>query len=129
MRNRNQWLALVAAMLAATANAETPAEQLARIEAETAVLKARARKVDVQAQIAAKQAEIAARNAEARRNAPPPGADGPMLRAIEGIGDRLYATIELPHRGTFDVRAGDTLADGSRVVSVRPGEVVLETTS
>jgi len=115
------------AFAADAAHAETTAELLTRIEAETAVLKARARKAEVQAQIAGKQAEIATRVAEARRASPPPSSDGPWLRAIEGVGDHLFATIELPNRVTSDVREGDRLADGTRVVSIHPTEVLLET--
>lgn len=130
MRNSPHLHLLAACVLAvATAHAETPAEQLTRIEAETAVLKATARKAEVQAQISSKRAEIAQREAEARRNAPVQGADGPQLRGIEGVGGILYATLELPQRGTMDVSAGDRLADGSRVVSIRPNEVVIETAS
>jgi type IV pilus biogenesis protein PilP len=126
MRNR-YWLALAATTLVhALAQAETPAQQLTRIESETAVLKARARKAEVQAQIAGKRAEIAARNAEARRvNAAPPP-EMAVLRGVEGVGDAMYATLELPHRGTVDVAAGDRLPDGSKVLSIRHNEVVIQ---
>lgn len=126
MRN-SQWLAALAAcLLTQTALcAETAAEQLRRIEAETAVLKARARKAEVQAQLANKRAEIAARNAEARRVAPP--SEEPQLRGIEAIGDTWYATLALPGRSPVDLRLGDKLSDGSRVTAIRPSEVVLQT--
>ena len=100
------------------------AARLTRIESETAVLKAQARKAEVQAQIAAKQAETAARHAEARRSAPQRQA--PMLRGIDGVGDTLYATLELPDQGLLDVHAGDKLPDGSKVVSVRANGVTLQ---
>lgn len=127
MRNSHHLTVLAACAMAFTpAQAETTAQKLTRIEAETAVLKATARKAEVQAQISMKRAEIAQRDAETRRTAPQ-AAEAPQLRGIEGVGGRLYATLELPHRGTMDVAAGDRLPDGSRVVSIRPNEVVMET--
>src|SRR3990170_2748156 len=102
MRNSPCLLALAAMLACAGAQAETTAEKLTRIEAETAVLRATARKAEVQAQIANKQAEIADRRAQAQRNAPSSITEGPQLRGIEGMGDKLYATLELPHRGTVD---------------------------
>lgn len=130
MRN-NHWLVLAACAIAAQGAlaGESTAQQLTRIEAETAVLKARARKVEVQAQIANKNAEIAARNAESRRINEQPSAspNTPMLRAVDGLGGVLYATLDMPNGGSVDVRAGDRLSDGSRVLSVQPREVVLET--
>jgi type IV pilus biogenesis protein PilP len=130
MRNSPCLLALVACVLSpAPAWSETIAETLTRLEAETAILKANARKAEVQAQIAGKQAEIANRRAEARRSTPDASSAAPQLRGIEGVGERLYATLELPNRGTVDVRAGDRLPDGTRVVAIKPNEVELETSS
>ncbi len=125
MRN-SHWLALAACLISQTAVcAETAAQQLTRIEAETAVLKARARKAEVQAQLANKRAEIAARNAEVRRSTPPP--EEPQLRGVDAIGETWYATVALPGRSPVDLRVGDKLSDGSRVTAIRPSEVVLET--
>ena len=129
MRNSPCLLALAALLACAGARAESTAEKLTRIEAETAVLKATARQAEVQAQIASKHAEIANRRAEAQRNVPSSISEGPQLRGIEGMGDKLIATLELPHRGTVDVRAGDRLADGSRVLAVLPNAVELLTAS
>nr|WP_246312309.1 type IV pilus biogenesis protein PilP [Aquabacterium terrae] len=111
----------------AVSAAPPAADELARIESETAVLKARARKVDVQAQIAGRQAEIATREAETKRAVNGTTGERPVLYAVEGIGSVLFATLELSNQKMIDVRAGDMLADGSRVVSIRPNEVVLET--
>lgn len=124
MRNKS-WLALLAAsVLHGAAWSDTPAEQLTKIEAETALLKARERKVEVQAKIAGKQAEIATRQAEVRRVAASQSAQ-PVLRAIEGVGDTLYATLELSGDGLVDAHAGDTVA-GYRVLAVKPDHVLLE---
>jgi type IV pilus biogenesis protein PilP len=104
---------------------ETSAEKLTRIEAETAVLKARERAVEVEAQIAAKHVEIATKRAESERIGAAAMIQQPILRGIDGVGGRLYATLELPRRGTIDVTDGDTLSDGTRVISVHPREVIL----
>jgi type IV pilus biogenesis protein PilP len=132
MRNSLWWMAGTAFMACVSLHgvsrgAETTAEQLTEIEAETALLKAHERRAEVQAQIAGKEAEIAARHAERRRSEVAEPEAAPVLRGVEGIGKRLYATLELPHRGTIDVTTGDTLADGSRVTAVHAREVELQT--
>jgi len=125
MRN-SPWLAVLALSVLPGAAwcADTPAQQLTKIEAETALLKARERKIEVQAQIAGKQAEIASKQAEAQRVSASQGGQ-PVLRGIEGIGDTVYATLDVPHQGQIDVHAGDTVA-GYRVVAVKPDHVMLE---
>jgi type IV pilus biogenesis protein PilP len=135
MRN-SHWLGLAACVIAQAAMAapaaSTPASnsgaarRLTAIEAETAVLKAQQRKLEVQAQIATKQAEIAAREGEARRAALVRAGEAPVLRGIDGVGKRLFASVEVPGYGMLDVGAGDKLPDGSRVVSVGTGEIVIE---
>src|SRR5690349_6972907 len=103
MRN-DIWLGLLACALAhMPARAETHAERLTRIEAETAVLKARDRNMDVQAHIAGKQAEIASKRAEtaskraeAQRIEQASMGGKPILRGIDGVGATLYATLEMP---------------------------------
>lgn len=126
MRNSLRVVLAAGLVLHLGCHAATPAEDLARIEADTAVLKARERHAEVQAQIANKQAEIANRRAEMRRAESDAGPGLPVLTAVEGIGQKLYATLELPGGSSVDVSAGDQLPDGSRVVTVRPNEVVLE---
>ncbi|HEX6705200.1 MAG TPA: type IV pilus biogenesis protein PilP [Albitalea sp.] len=98
--------------------ADSTAESLTRIEAETAVLKARARKMEVQAQIASKQAEIAKLTA-------PAVAGDPTVRSVEGMGSKLYATLQLENGTAMDVRAGDVLPNGMKVESIGPNEVIV----
>lgn len=99
------------------------AADLTQLEAETTLLKARARKLDVQAQIANRQAEIG-RLAAAASTAP--AAADPTVRAIEGIGTPLYATLQLANGSLVDVKAGDVLAHGLKVVSVARGAVLVQ---
>lgn len=82
------------------------------------MLKARARKVEVQAEIAAKQAEIA-------RLALPARHGDPTVRSVEGVGSRNWATLQLANGSTIDVRVGDTLPNGMVVESVGANEVVV----
>jgi type IV pilus biogenesis protein PilP len=126
MRNSPWWLLLAGVVAHAGANAESAAEQLTRIESETALLKARERKLEVQAQIAGREAEIAARRADIHRSVQPWTSSDPLLRGIDGVGEKLFATLEMPNRGLVEVRRGDTLSDGSRVSAIRPGEVIIE---
>jgi type IV pilus biogenesis protein PilP len=119
---RNDKKALLAlcsmAVACAAAAADTTAESLTRIEAETAVLKARARKIEVQAQIASKKAEIAKLTAPAQ-------AGDPTVRSIEGVGSRVYATVQLENGSAMDVRTGDVLPNGMKVESIAANEVVV----
>ncbi|UTY59687.1 type IV pilus biogenesis protein PilP [Massilia sp. erpn] len=98
------------------------AADLTQLEAETTLLKARARKLDVQAQIATREAEIGRLAASSTA----PAAGNPTVRAIEGVGTPLYATLQMHHGGQVDVKAGDVLPDGLKVVSVARGAVLVQ---
>jgi type IV pilus biogenesis protein PilP len=118
-------LALAAALwlvLPGAAQAQnSTAADLTLLEAETTLLKARARKLDVQAQIATRQAEIG------RLAAPAAGAGANItVRAIEGIGTPLYATLQLDNGEMVDVKGGDVLANGLKVVSVTRDAVTVQ---
>lgn len=112
-------------LIAVPATAETTAEALSKIEAETLVLKARERQLAVKAQILQLQGEITAREASADQNARPGAPGDPTVQAIEGVGDRLHATLLFENGSTIDVKSGDTLPNGMRVVSVQPNEVTV----
>lgn len=112
-------------LMTAPVRAETTAESLTKIEAETLVLKARERQLAVKAQILQLQGEITAREASADQNARPGAPGDPTVQSIEGIGDRLHATLLFENGSTIDVKAGDTLPNGMRVVSVQPNEVMV----
>jgi type IV pilus biogenesis protein PilP len=99
--------------------AETTANDLTQIEAETTVLKARAKKIEIQAQIASKQAEI-------DRLAGAATVGEPTVRAIEGIGKTLYSTLQLENGSTIEVRAGDILPNGLKILSITHNAVIVQ---
>jgi type IV pilus biogenesis protein PilP len=100
--------------------AASTADDLARIEAEHVVAKARLRLVETQAQIAARQADI-------ERQAPLVHSGMPTVAGIEGMAGRLAATLYLENGFVAEVKAGDALGNGMRVVSIAPGGVVVQT--
>ena len=106
------------------AGAETTSQSLTRIEAETMVLKARERQLEVQASIAGKQNEIAAWQTMTLALNQAEVVGNPMIRAIEGIGGRMYATLQMNDGSIVDVQQGDTLPGGMQIVSIRAREVV-----
>ncbi len=130
MRNEIKLLVLLGCIgLQGGAFGASTAEELSKIEAETAVLKARARKVEVQAQITAKQAEIVTKQADMKRVTQAPSVGDPVVQAVEGVGDSVYATLQFPNGRQVEVKAGDTLTNGSTVVSVRANEVIVQSSS
>ncbi len=111
---------LVLAFTPADATANEPTvDNLTRLEAETSVLKARAKKLEVQAQIATRQAELA------KLTAPAVMGD-PTVRSVEGIGRQVYATLQLENGSTLDVKVGDVLPNGMKIESISPNAVVVE---
>ncbi|NHZ32665.1 type IV pilus biogenesis protein PilP [Massilia rubra] len=141
MRNSLSLLFLVAvaagpsaAATAATAAAAVPvpaaasaSDTLTRIESETLVLKARERQLAVRAAIAQRQNEIAGRQDEAARLGSPAPAASPVVQSLEGIGQHQYATLRFDSGAVVEVRAGDMLAGGLRVLSVESNGVIVET--
>ncbi len=120
--------ALLAAPLAAGAAgaAETAAERLGRIEAETLVLKAREKQLEVQLNIMSKQNDIAAKqqlNELMARNAV---AGDPVVLSIEGVGKTLYATLELNNGSLVEAQAGAVLSNGMKVLSIGGNEVIVQ---
>jgi len=117
--------ALTAAIISGAAHAESPAESLSRIEAETLVMKAREQQLDVQAKIMARQSEIAGRQMDSARRAMLPQAGHPAVQSIEGIGPRIHATLQFPDGRIVDAKIGDTLPSGMSVLAIQPHEVVI----
>lgn len=117
-------LAAVLAVPAPSVHAETTAQSLTRIEAETMVLKARERQLEVEASIVGKQNEIAAKQTMTTALAQTEVVGDPVIRAIEGIGGRMYATLQMNDGSIVDVQQGDTLPGGMKIVSIGPREVV-----
>lgn len=108
------------------AQAETASESLTRIEEETLVLKAREKQLDVQSSIIAKQNDILAKQHMREQMTQNAVVGDPVIRSIEGIGQRLYAALQLADGSVVDVTVGDTLSNGMKIVSIRPNEVIVE---
>jgi type IV pilus biogenesis protein PilP len=117
-------------MTSGAAFADSTAESLTKIEAETLVLKAREKQLDVQSQIVTKQNEIASKQAAAgflERVASMSTMGDPIVRSIEGIGKRIYSTLQLNNGATIDTTVGDVLPNGMKVVAIHANEVIVET--
>ena len=107
------------------ASGETVAEQLTRIDAETLVLKAQERQLSVQTKILQLQAELNNRQTSMDQNARPGAPGDPTVQSIEGIGNDIFATLLFENGSSIDVRTGDILPNGMRVLSVRTNEVTV----
>jgi len=119
------WGALVsvcALFAPCAADAGSTADDLAQIEAEHVVAKARLRLVETQAQIAARQADL-------ERQAPLVHTGMPTVAGIEGMVGHLWATLQLENGFLAEVKVGDRLPNGMRVTSIAPEGVVVRTAS
>lgn len=113
---RNEWsvLALVCAcLLVPPAHAGSTADELARMESEHMLLKARLRMLETRAQIAARRADIDRLSATTSDSGALPTVTG-----IDGVAGKLQATVMMDNGHLADVRAGDTLPNGMKVVSI-----------
>lgn len=119
-------LLILAACVLPQAHAESTSDSLTRIEAETMVLKAREKQLEVQASIVGKQNEIAAKQSMTAALAQTEVVGDPVIRAIEGIGGRMYATLQMSDGSIIDVQQGDTLPGGMKIVSIGSREVVAQ---
>ncbi|WAC74559.1 type IV pilus biogenesis protein PilP [Roseateles sp. SL47] len=118
------WLLAAAVALACwaapSAQAGTTAEELAQIEAEHVVLKARLRLAETRALIAARQAEI-------DRQAPFTPNGLPTVLGIDGMGSRMSATLAMDNGYVTEVAVGDPLPGGARVVAIAAQGVTVQT--
>ncbi|HYD61627.1 MAG TPA: type IV pilus biogenesis protein PilP [Noviherbaspirillum sp.] len=129
MRNKLKCFALIVGIgCASVSSAETISDSLTRIESETLVLKAREKQLEAQSNILARQSEIAVKQAVSDILSQSSVSGNPVIRAIEGIGRVLHATLQLHSGALVEVKAGDILPNGMRIISVRPNEVIAETT-
>ena len=106
--------------------ADDTSDRLTRIEAETVLLKAREKQLDVQANIVAKQNDIAARQTAGNLLAQAPAGQAPQVVGVEGLGQALFATLQLADGNQVEVQAGDTLPNNLRVLSVASGGVIVQ---
>lgn len=118
---RNDWCVILigAALCASSARAGSTADDLAQIEAQHAVLKARLRVLETRAQMAARQAEI-------DRHVPAISRATPSVSSIEGVSGKLHATVLMDNGHVAEVVPGDTLPNGMRVVSIASDGVVVQ---
>lgn len=127
MRNSVKTTALLATLLCCgAAFADPTADKLTQIEAETLLLKAREKQLDVQASILAKQNEIAAKQNAASQLAQRPATGDPTVQGIEGVGSEVFATLQMSDGNVIDVRTGDVLPNGMRVVAIAPSSVIVQ---
>lgn len=126
MQNKMKRFLLVCGIaLCGTAFAESASDSLTRIEAETLLLKAREKQLDVQANIIARQNEIAAKQVVHDQLTQAPVVGDPVVRSVEGIGRKVFAMLQMSTGDLIEVQAGDTLPNGMKVVSIRSNEVIV----
>jgi type IV pilus biogenesis protein PilP len=128
------WMVLLVPLAgtAATTTAPAPvavntAEVLTRIESETLLLKARERQLAVRAAIAQRQNEIAGRTDEGTRLGSVAVSANPVVQSLEGIGQNQSATLLYDSGVVVEVRPGDVLAGGMRVLSIGANGVTVAT--
>lgn len=130
----------VASPIAIPSGATNP-QLLAKLEAlneRIALLSARLKAVELQAQIAAKEAKFAnpdAQNSDSDDTTPTAKSRGPntqtsggklpVVKGIAGVGNHLYATISWGSSGEQTVSVGDHVGNGWRVVKVDADTVIL----
>jgi type IV pilus biogenesis protein PilP len=108
----------VAAVAGPMPAVSTVAHELMGLQEDTIVLKAQLKKLDAQAQVAEREAAL---NRMGRTTT----YEEITVLATQSLGDSISATVDVGGRGEFDVHPGDTLADGTRVVAIHPGSVVV----
>ena len=128
MQNYLKAILCTGLVLSGASYAQSASSDLTKIEAETLVLKARERQLDIQAKIIAKQSEIASKQAETDRIAQSAVAGNPVILSIEGLGGKMFATLRMENGTTVDIQPGDTLSNGMKIVSIRTNEVIIEAT-
>ncbi|EGF32280.1 hypothetical protein IMCC9480_2654 [Oxalobacteraceae bacterium IMCC9480] len=107
------------------ASGETTADTLTRIDAETLVLKAQERQLVIKAKILQLQADLNNRQSSIDQTARPGAPGDPTVQSIEGIGNNVFATLLFENGSSIDVRTGDVLPNGMRVLSIKTNEVTV----
>lgn len=119
MRNEPKCLLVALAVaLSGPACAESTSDVLTRIEAETLLLKAREKQLEVQSNILTRQNEIALKRGVDNAIARVAPSDEPVVLGVEGLGKTIYATLQLGDGSIMEVQAGSVLPGGLRVVSI-----------
>lgn len=130
MQSRFRHIAFICSLaITPAATAESVSDRVTQIEAETLVLKARERQLEVQANIIARQQDIMRRQLEADQADRMAGStpnDAPIVRSIESIGRSTYATLQLASGHLIDAKVGDELPNGMKVMAINSNEVTIE---
>lgn len=93
--------------------------QLMSLQEDTLILKAQLKKLEAQTDVAQRQEMLG-------RMGHTTSYDELTVAATQGLGNTMMATLNATDGSDFDVLPGDTLPNGMRVVSIRPGVVVLD---
>lgn len=93
--------------------------ELMGLQEDTVILKAQLKKLEAQAEVAARQ-DALGKMGRAVTN------DEIAVVATQSLGNAMSATLNVNDSSEVDVHAGDTLPNGMRVVSIRPGAVVID---
>lgn len=120
---RSEWIAtamLCGGMLGAPALAVSTADELAQIESDHVILKARLRLLETRAQMAARQTEIERFSAGSQNSAMP------TVSGIDGMSGKLHATVLTENGHVAEVQTGDTLPNGMRILSIRQDGVIVQ---
>ena len=103
-----------------TAAAMKAANELMQLQEQTMLLKAQLKKLDAEAQVAEREQALH-RMGDTESNA---GADVSLL-GTQSLGKTTTATVETSDGAELDVRAGETLPNGMRVMSIRSAAMVV----
>jgi type IV pilus biogenesis protein PilP len=127
MSNSTRHIVILVALLSCgTVLADPTSDKLTQIEAETLLLKAREKQLDVQASIITKQNEIASKQTAHHMLTQLPLAGDPVVQGVEGIGRAVFATLQLSDGSIIDVKVGDVLSNGMQIVSIAPSNVIAQ---
>jgi len=113
------------------------AAQVMRLNEEIQALQMELKRVELQAQIAAKKAEMAPKPSSlpagmGGASLPPPvpgggvrGPSSPVVTGLEGVDGKLRATVAFEGEGAMVVAEGDILPTGWRVVRITESSVIV----
>lgn len=122
MRDKNLIIAMVIAFNAMPVFAGSPGEQMTEINADIAVLEAKVKRDDLKLRLQKQKAEMDKISG---------GSSTSELQVvwIEGVGAQKYAQLITENGNRMEVRQGDKLPNGAKVVQIAPNEVVIEDSS
>ncbi|MGH8778321.1 type IV pilus biogenesis protein PilP [Paraburkholderia sp.] len=93
--------------------------ELMGLQEDTVILKAQLKKLEAQAEVAARQDALGKMGRSVTN-------DEIAVVATQSLGSTTTATLNVNDSSEVDVHAGDMLPNGMRVISIRPGAVVID---